>query len=133
MAINKTKCKKIAWIIFEHILLSRIFVMIAIMPYVADLVVNMTFIAIYLYNFFVEIILRIILYKNKKKRILIIFYKIASHCFVFLIIVLWHFHVLPDKFLELYLFKHVIYLIICLPTMVFFTITVIASEYFCDE
>jgi hypothetical protein len=120
MAINKTKCKKIAWIIFEHILLSRMLAIMAMLMFSSRFFRDLSALPIYLLyllylcNFGLEIILRIILRKNKNSRKLIISYKIASHCFIFTIIMLHYFRALPYDFLHSNFFYDIMYLIILL-------------------
>jgi hypothetical protein len=125
MAINKTKCKKIAWIIFEHILISRIFAIMVILIFSSRFfrdLNDLPIFSLYLYNFALEIILRIILRKNKKKRMLIISYKIASHCFIFLFIVLLHFHFWPYGLAHSNFFTKIIHSILWFPYVVMFLI-----------
>ncbi len=140
MAINKTKCKKIAWVIFEHILLSRMLAIMAILMFSSRFFRDLKGIpmcllySLYCYNFAVEIILRIILRKNKNSRKLIISYKIASHCFIFIIIMLHYFRALPYDFLHSNFFYDIIYPVLVLPgfaaVAMIFLVDILVGKYF---
>ena len=137
MAINKTKCKKIAWIIFEHILLSRMLAIMVIIIFAPRFFRHLNGLLIYLlycYNFALEIILRIILRKNKNSRKLIISYKIASHCFIFIIILLHYFRALPYDFLQSNFFYDIIHLMILLlgfvAVAIIFLFAILVGKYF---